>query len=339
MSPNRSRTILGIGLLFVLALFVCVLLWDVLKSNVLEPLLVRLPPSVVPIVLPIVKPIPLPYELLHDDKALREIVRPVPKVVTVSPVACDGDGMSGARVQLIYAHASDVEDRYSLFVTAFQQYAAEIDDMFLFSAAETGGMRRIRWVHDAACFPTVLDVVLSVTGDDLLANTINELRNLGYQSPDRNYAVFVDAHVYCGISAVQFDDRPDPTLNLNNLGPHYARVDNGCWDAIPMGHEIMHLLGAVQISAPHSSGEWHCWDADDLMCRPTNGTPTQLLCPWSGYYRFDCNNDDYFSTNPPVGSYLETHWNTANSRYLIGAAPIVPTPTPCVRGNSGKPCR
>jgi hypothetical protein len=35
--------------------------------------------------------------------------------------------------------------------------------------------------------------------------------------------------------------------------------------------------------------------------------------------RFDCNDDDYYNTNPAPGSDLTKYWNPANNRFLIGA--------------------
>ncbi|MEX2393659.1 MAG: hypothetical protein WD826_04165, partial [Actinomycetota bacterium] len=40
---------------------------------------------------------------------------------------------------------------------------------------------------------------------------------------------------------------------------------------------------------------------------------------------YDCNDDDYFHTNPAGGSYLTTHWNMANSDFLIGSPPLPTT--------------
>ena len=103
----------------------------------------------------------------------------------LATMACQGDGVTGPRVQLVYAHASNVSDRYASLLSNFQLWAAQVDDVFNQSAAETGGTRHIRDVHDASCIPTVADVALSTTGDDSLTNTINELRSQGYNRSDR----------------------------------------------------------------------------------------------------------------------------------------------------------
>jgi hypothetical protein len=244
-------------------------------------------------------------------------------------VVCDGDGVSGNRVQVMYVHAAGTPDNYSTDLASIQQWAADADADFANSAAQTGGYRHIRYVTDANCSPVVLDVQVSSTGTSNIGNTASELWAMGYNLTNRVYMLFVDAHVYCGIGAIANDDSPGPG-NVSNLGPSYGRTDAGCWSGDIPAHELMHNLGGVQLSAPHSDGNWHCTDGMDDMCDHSGlALPTPYPCPDSANGSlFDCNHDDYFSTNPAPGSYLATHWNTANSVFLIGAVAPSPTATP-----------
>lgn len=259
-----------------------------------------------------------PNNVKVSDQVAPIARRPALRSATSATAVCDGDGVSGNRVQLIYAHASDVADQYATYLSSFQQWAADADSFYSNSAAQTGGTRNIRFVTDSNCNPVIPDVTLSTTGDDNAVNTFNEVAAQGYSLSNRKYVVLVDAHVYCGISSTAWDDSPGPT-NANNYGNSFARVDAGCWGGWLIGHELGHELGAVQMSAPHSDGNWHCTDGYDLMC-DYGGSPniTFTTCPnASDNGTMDCNHDDYFSTNPPAGSYLATHWNVANNVFLI----------------------
>ena len=243
-------------------------------------------------------------------------------------VPCYGNGTDGYRVQVVYARASNVADRFALLAGSFVQWAAAADEVVRASAAETGGTRHFRFVTDPACAVVVNRVTLSPTGDDTFDNTVSELLAQGYDRSDRKYLVYVDANVYCGIGEIYYDDTPNavPGSNANNghtqVEGMIARVDNGCWgqaNGSVEAHELMHNLGGVQPSAPHATPGMHCTDENDRMCYAdgSGGGLMQLLCAITGgENRFDCNHDDYFSTNPPAGSYLATHWNTANSAFL-----------------------
>jgi hypothetical protein len=211
-----------------------------------------------------------------------------------------------------------------------------MDDMFYMSAQQTNGNVRVRFVTDANCVITVANVVLSTTADDNFSTTISQLRTAGYNRTDRKYLIFMDANIYCGIAQVANDDRAS-TTNAHNSGPMYARVDAGCWGARVAAHELMHTLGAVQDSAPNTtlglggSDGGHCTDEYDIMCySDAGGGQPQMnyLCPQANESRFDCNNDDYFHANPPAGSYLATHWNTAKNAFLIQNAAAAATSTP-----------
>jgi hypothetical protein len=253
-------------------------------------------------------------------------VSPRPRTAAVPGVACIGDGTSGKRVQVMYVRASDQPDRYAAYVASIRSWVADTDTIFNASAA--GGYRRIRFVTDAGCNLSVLNVVLSPTGDDTFTNTTDELAAMGYNLPSRKYLLFVDANVYCGIGSIWSDD-VSGAGNANNTTTSYARADAGCWGGDVPAHELTHNLGGVQLSAPHSSGGYHCTDEWDRMCySDTPNFPAMvILCADTSHdLRLDCNHDDYFSTNPGVGNYLATHWNTANSDWLITSPPPPPPP-------------
>jgi hypothetical protein len=247
-------------------------------------------------------------------------------------VPCIGDGVGGSRVQAVYAVASDRTDRYASIAPLIAGWAGRMDAAVNQSAAETGGERHIRFVTNADCSLSIANVVLSPTGDDSIGNTISELRNQGYGANGRKYLIWADATVYCGIAQVTSDDWHD-SANAANTSTGYARVDSGCWgrtDHLSELHELFHNLGAVQPSAPHSSGGYHCTDESDVMCyQDAAGVTMTYPCSSSHEWLLDCGHDDYFNTAPTAGSYLEDHWNTADSAFLeVGSTSGGGTGTP-----------
>jgi hypothetical protein len=110
-----------------------------------------------------------------------------------------------------------------------------------------------------------------------------------------------------------------------------ARVDAACWGKANSveAHELVHTLGAVQGGAPNATASGHCTDDYDRMCYPDAvGVTTRVACASTSHEnRLDCNHDDYFSTAPVAGSWLASHWNTANSAFL-SATGTVPTTIP-----------
>ena len=251
---------------------------------------------------------------------INKSVAPVGGRVAPQVVECAGDGNSGLRTQVIYARSSDVPDQYATYLASIRTWAEAADTIYNASAAETGGSRRIRYVHDASCNVVVANAVMTPTGDDDFGNTIAELQALGFNRTDRKYMIFADATVYCGIGTFAWaGDSPGPD-NVSNGGPSYGRSDAGCWTGAVAAHEHMHNIGGVQLSAPFTSGGAHCVDEYDLMCYSDGpGVTMVYMCPDPAHdERFDCNHNDYYSTNPPVGTYLRDHWNTADSLYLNG---------------------
>jgi hypothetical protein len=220
-----------------------------------------------------------------------DIATDVPPLPEREPkVQCHASPTRG--VQVVYARASDAPDRYDDYVDSIRQWAGQADRFVRNTAATHGGERHVPFVQDADCRIDVANVTMAPGADDTFDATVADLAAQRFRNRGRKYLVFVDANVYCGIAEME-DDDSDARANLNNTGPHIARIDAGCWNGDVAAHELMHTLGAVQLSAPHSDGNWHCTGA--------------------------CVDTDHFHVSPPPGSYLDTHWNVARSDFLVRA--------------------
>src|SRR4051794_6505615 len=144
-------------------------------------------------------------------------------VALTSAAQCDGDGTSGNRAQVLYVRGADRPDQLGAYQASFQQWASDADTIYLNSAAQTGGFRRLRFVHDASCNMVIANVQIGDTGAVTFDAMLTSLQALGYARGDRKYMIFMDTSLYCGIGTVQEDDSLS-SGNLNNFGPSYARV-------------------------------------------------------------------------------------------------------------------
>jgi hypothetical protein len=247
---------------------------------------------------------------------------------TSPTVPCDGDGTSGYRIQAMYVVEAGRTNRFASLLPSFQLWAAGTTDVINRSAALTGGVRDLRFVTEAGsggCQAKVLNVTVPAGSTASFSATISAVQALGYTAPNRKYLMWTDATSLCGIASLYPNDGPSQGNPNNGSYAQYARVDSGCWgfgngsgEHSVEAHEIVHTLGAVNRSAPHSTASGHCWDESDTMCYYDGGHAMVQVCPAEREYLLDCSSDDYFSTFPDPGSYLDSHWNAADSRFLIG---------------------
>ncbi|MBZ5741302.1 hypothetical protein [Nocardioides mangrovi] len=233
--------------------------------------------------------------------------------------SCTGTGTDGDRVQVLYVRSSKMPALSATKRAQILEEVSTVDDVFAASAAKTGGGLRVRWLYGARCVPTVTDVVVSpaaiADGWDVMDT---ELRTLGYDRSDRKYLVFTESRRNCGLSD-------------GNVSGSISRIDAPCWPVSTTAiaaHELGHALGAVAGDAPHASGWGHCNQAADLMCNGEQAStdPVSHDCPsWQRNW-FDCGNDDYFSTDPAPGSYLDSNRNIARSPFLDTVPPLPAPP-------------
>lgn len=247
-------------------------------------------------------------------------------------IACEGDGVSGKRLQMLYVREPSMPDRYSQFMPVFQAWLASADDVYNDAAAEKGQSRHIRFVTKevpGGCQIVIEPVVVPAGSLATFASGNAAVKSLGYNLPDRKYFMLTESTAICGVAQLFQDDRPGPE-NYNNYVTSYGRVDAtpNCFGANAFTHELGHALGAVQLTAPNSDGKGHCSDLYSTMCY--GGTPTWSCPEWKSNLVPDCNHDDYFNMAPEPGSYLDTHWNIANNDFLIKGNTAEPASHPTI---------
>lgn len=240
-------------------------------------------------------------------------------------IPCRGDGSSGNRIAFYYAYLAGSAYRLPLVRAKLTAAIKQANDLVYRSARESGGYRWLRVLTNRLCTPIITPVRLPASAAGEFSATLQAARRAGMNALNRKYVLLMDTNRLCGVGTLAYDDRPG-LMNSSNTGPSWARVDRGCWSGEIIAHEIFHLLGAVQKSAPHFDNSGHCTDDHDLLCyQNAGGKRVYVRCrAQSQENRLDCAKDDYFNTNPRRGSYLATHWNTAASSFLYGGGPARP---------------
>jgi hypothetical protein len=252
----------------------------------------------------------------HLDDAIPE--RPSQALELASArekVVCFGDGVSGPRIEVFHLVADD--DIRPTPVTEIRRAIGAVASIVEESSHRHGGpVVTPRFVHDANCYPKITRLVVP---DDVLPDykdTFEWIRRKGYVNKDRKYLLFADTFSpTCGMGSRWLDNSPDQG-NWNNTYYGHAYISRKCWNYAET-HELFHMLGAVDAAAPNSTGHGHCTDEFDIMCYEDSAhSEMRQVCGGEWDQLLDCNGDDYFNPSPAPGSYLATHWNTYNSRFL-----------------------
>ena len=279
--------------------------------------------------------------------------------------------------KLVYAYPNDLPNRIA---TVGPQIQAGVKAMSDLTESESGGALSLRFDLGNFEGPGCVDIqrvalprptaayLNSATSFDRIVNDV--FAKLGAQPAIRNYVIYADTVPLSGIAGTAeryTSDAVDGSAshNLGNLfAVLYGRGGTDFFDsAAPFApgttsrrhleiamHEVTHNLGAVQNSAPHSSGKiggpmgpdaGHCYDEFDLECYDDDGhlwlnftdpnCDGAITAPPDIYSdaeeAWDCNKDDYFSIAPLPASYLDTHWNTADSVFLCAILTCTPPDT------------
>jgi hypothetical protein len=246
---------------------------------------------------------------------------------------------------VVYALPSDGPDEHARLAPYIRRAVELANGRLRQDSAMLQQRRDYRMACDAAGNLRIDRVRLATPAADAHAGTIvGDLRQLGYTNTHAKYWVWYDGSGNCptGTCLGQAEFRSDDRLiagNASNTGPMFAIVygletdyatftaggeSTGILEGVTayaFMHETGHTMGAVQLSAPHTTKAAHCTDGDDILCYVDSGSQgnqyRDTACP--GYDFFDCGNDDYFDPRPSPSGYLSNHWNLGSTlnRFLV----------------------
>ena len=257
------------------------------------------------------------------------------------------------QVKLVYAYPSGATNQTSTFADQMQADAAALEQRvdvesnhtktIRFDVGGTGGVctadssnrldiQTVQLQNDASYYD-------SADTFHLLESELEKRLVPAFPHQRVNYVVYTDG-ITGGAAAGQADLPADSAHGYANSinqgydgdGRLFAFVYSGSPSAAARQevflHELSHTLGAVQNSAPHSSGAGHCFDEWDVMCYDDDGPYFQqggqrtFGCAGTEFTdeKFDCGQDDYWNPSPAPGSYLATNWNEYDSVFLCAVA-------------------
>lgn len=228
--------------------------------------------------------------------------------------------------RVIYANVAGTANRAGEMVARIRQTVARMDAVLNSESIASGGAGADYKVLCESSGQVQVDT-LTVPGASF-AEVVSAARAAGLGSSRASNLIFLDGSLggSCGIATYEADQRLTID-NSSNTGGGWAVVYEPCWDSPAPMHESAHMMGAVQYSAPNSTGTGgHCNEDNDVMCYAPDGGDrnqggTVMHCP--GRARFDCGFDDYFDSAPEPGEHLESHWNLGSplNRFIALGAP------------------
>lgn len=252
---------------------------------------------------------------------------------------------SGSRSRAVYAYAAGSANRVDTMRPEIQAVVRSANGKLAQAGTETGVVADFRFACDSTNQPLV--TAISTNGADY-SSIVSAARSAGLSTTTEDYWIFADFASpggYSGVGTFYSDDTLSAS-NANYTNAGYAITYSGYWGGTTPMHENGHNMGAVQTSAPDSSGAGHCdgYGGQDVMCYNDGGAQwdsTHACGTVSGQHYDACHND-YFHTKPPAGSYLATKHNIgANTSWASFSNPFLafgstspdpgtttPTPTP-----------